>query len=448
MFLANVNFASKSRITPVMLAIKNQRLDILQKLVSKGAKITIRDDSGTTPLALASQVGNSAIMEYLLKYGADVDDGSLHDAARELQCDAIRILIRHGHDPDYPSERHGGRSVLSELCFKAVDNNPSFEDLEEAIRCLIANGADIKQQGLNGKSLFHYALDSSDPMTILRALLKIMWKVVNEDCYLFTDGQYTYSLTKYVEKGLSIGPAAQNQEVIALLKTKRAQDRIWANSMDAAQPEDYCGAPQHVQEELIRRQALERRKSEMRDLVQFQVGLKRYEAIEESKILQMKTDEENRRELEKARTYEQILENKAEQQLRLEGMAELERQRLAHIRQSSEITHLEKIRDVQVSTQRAIGEAKIEAEQTEHLLRIEYMEARIKAQNDGAKAQLAIEEGGMQDKDRILQRQHEREMTRLKTQKTLVDKTQSLANNLRTAGVNQRQIGYIMGEEA
>ena len=60
---------------------------------------------------------------------------------------------------------------------------------------------------------------------------------------------------------------------------------------------------------------------------------------------------------------------------------------------------------------------------------------------------LAIEESGMQDKDKIMQRQHEREMSRLKTQKTLVEKTQALANNLRTAGVNQRQIGYIMGEE-
>ncbi len=431
-----------------MLAIKNQRSDVLQKLVSKGAKIAIQDDSGMTPLALASQGGNSAIMEYLLQYGADVDDGSLHDAVGQLRCDAIRVLIKHGHDPDYPSERHGGRSALSELCFKAVDNDPSFEDLEEVIRCLIANGADIKQRGLNGKTLFHYALDSSDPIKILRALLKVLWKVVNEDCYLYTDGQYTYSLTKYVEKGLSIGPAVQNQEVIALLKTKLAQDRIWANSMDAAQPEDYCGAPQHIQDGVIRRQDLERRKSEMRDFAQFQVGLKRYEAIEESKILQMKTDEENRRELEKARTYERIYENKADQQLRLEGRAELERQRLARIRQSTEISHLERIRDVQVSTTRAIGEAKIETEQTEHMLQIEYLETRIQKQNEGARQQLAIEESGMQDKDRILQRQHEREMSRLKTQKTLVESTQSLANNLRSAGVNQRQIGYIMGEEA
>src|ERR1700730_2326375 len=107
-----------------MLAIKNQRPEVLEKLISRGAKVTIPDDSGITPLALASQVGNSTIMEYLLERGADVDDGSLHDAARELPCDAMRVLIKHHHDPVYPSDRHGGRSALAELCFKAVDNSP------------------------------------------------------------------------------------------------------------------------------------------------------------------------------------------------------------------------------------------------------------------------------------------------------------------------------------
>lgn len=430
-----------------MLAIKNQRPDILEKLISKGAKVTISDDSGLTPLALASQVGNSTIMEYLLERGADVDDGSLHDAARELRCDAMRVLIKHNHDPDFPSDRHGGRSALAELCFKAVDSGPRPEDLEEAIKCLIGNNADYRQRGLGGKTILHYALDSSDPITILKVLLKILWKVINDDSFLFTDGKLTYSLTKYVEKGLALGPEVQNQEVIQLLKKKLAQDRIWANSVDAPQPEDYCGAPQHIQDAISRRRDLEIRKAELHDFSQFQVQLKRHEAIEESKILQIKVEEESRRELEKARTIERILENRAEQQLRLEGRAELERQRLAQMRQSSEISHLAKIREEQVATQRAIGQAKIESGQTEHMLQIEYLEAKISQENNGIRSRLAIEESSMENKDRIFQRQHEREMTRLKAQKTLVDNTQSLANNLRTAGVNQRQIGYIMGEE-
>jgi hypothetical protein len=277
--------------------------------------------------------------------------------------------------------------------------------------------------------------------------LKTLWKFIDEDCFLFTEGQYYYSLTKYVEKGFALGPKVQNQEIIQLLKKKLAQDRFWARDIDAPQPLDYCGAPQNIEEAVNRQKDLERRKAELRDFSQFQVELKRHEAIEESKILQIKTEEENRRELEKARTIDHILENRADQQLRLEGRAELERQQFARMRQSAEISHLGKIREEQVATARAIGQAKIENDQTEHMLQIEYLEVRNTKENDGLRSRLAIEESGMQDKDRILQRQHEREMTRLKTQKTLVDKTQALANNLKTAGVNQRQIGYIMGEE-
>jgi hypothetical protein len=99
----------------------------------------------------------------------------------------MRVLIEFGHDPDFPSDRHDGRSALAELSYKAVDNGPN-PDLEEAILCLIAAKADFRLGFVGGKTIFHYALDSSDPLTILRVLLKTLWKVINEDCFLYTDG--------------------------------------------------------------------------------------------------------------------------------------------------------------------------------------------------------------------------------------------------------------------
>src|SRR5450432_1955750 len=171
---ANVNFSTKSLTTPLLLSVKEQRSDVLEMLIAKGAKVAVPDETGISPLAWASQVGNTSVMTLLSKAGAEVDDGSLHDAARELRCDAMRVLIKYGHEVDYPSARHGGRSALAELCYKAVDNGPSL-DLEEAIRCLIANGADFRMKFARGKTIFHYALDSCDPVTILKALLKPFW---------------------------------------------------------------------------------------------------------------------------------------------------------------------------------------------------------------------------------------------------------------------------------
>lgn len=443
--LANVNFTSKSRKNPVMLSITNQRPDVLEKLISKGGKVTVTDVNGNTPLALASQVGNATIMAHLLEAGAEVNDGSLHDTARELRCDAMRVLIRYGHEVDFPSDRHDGRSALAELCYKATDNG-SCSDLEEAIACLIANDANITLHFVGGKTILHYALDSSDPLTILRALLKSIWKRINDECYLFTDGQYTYSPTKYVEKGLAMGPAVQNEEVLQLLRRNRAVDRFWANHIDASQPSDCCGAPRHIEDEVIRQRARAKRLSEQHEDVLKQVELKRLVAIEEGKILQRQTEEEILSEIQKARSSELILKNRANLQQQLETRAEEERQRLARMKQANEISHIKAIGEEQVSNQRAIGQARIEMDQTEHMLQIEYTDTRIQKENDGVRARLAIEGSALQDRERILIKQHEREVARMKTQKTLVESTQALANNLRNTGVNQRQIGYIMGE--
>lgn len=439
-----------------MLSIKNQRSDILEMLISRGAKVTIADSNGVTPLALASQVGNAVAMAHLLKAGAEIDDGSLHDAARELRCEAMRVLIRFNHEVDFPSDRHEGRSALAELCLKAVDNGPS-PVMEEAIECLIANGANVKLRFYGGKTVFHYALDSSDPLTILRILLKLLWKVVNDDVFLFDDGTNTYSLTKYVEKGLSLGPHVQKEEIIELFHQKRVVDRFWANDLNSSQPLDMCGEPQHIRDEYNRQKARARRLDEKRQEVLEQIELKRLTAIEENRLLRDRTDVEIRLDLERARMQDRIIETRADQQLRLDSRAELERQRLLEIKHGNELSYVKAIGDAQFHSQRRIGEAKIANEQTEHMLAIEYIEARtdkesegartrLAIENEGTRTRMAIENGGREDAEKIQKRMHEREMARLKSQKQLVDSNMALAGSLQSAGMNQKQIGYITGE--
>jgi hypothetical protein len=170
-------------------------------------------------------------MKSLLSAEAEQNDGSLHDAARELRCDSIRLLIEYGHQPDYPSERHDGRSALAELCYKAVDYSPKSAALEAAVICLIGQGADIwlkcVSQDRCAKTMLHYAMDSSNPMSILAILLKLMWTKVNDDSFLYINNNYTYSLTKYVEKDVFKGPPAQKEEILKLLRNKRIIDRFW-----------------------------------------------------------------------------------------------------------------------------------------------------------------------------------------------------------------------------
>jgi hypothetical protein len=75
---------------------------------------------------------------------------------------------------------------------------------------------------------------------------------------LFTDGEYTYSPTKYVEKGKCRGDNSQTQSLIKLLKDCKAIDRYWKN--EGPQPPDYENAPPHIVKAEEERKEAERRK--------------------------------------------------------------------------------------------------------------------------------------------------------------------------------------------
>jgi len=468
-FIDDVNVKSKTNITPVMLSIRNHRFDILDKLIDKGAKVTDVSNDGFTPLAMASSLGSAEVMAKLLEAGAEIDDGSLHDAARELLADNMRVLIKFGHEPDYPSDRHDGRSALAELCLNANCSGRNLE-LEEAISCLIANGADIKLRcGAKGKSIFHYALDSSDPVSIVTVLLKLLWKVINDDCYLYDDGKYTYSLSKYVEKHLFQGPQEQTDEILKLLRNKRATDRFWANSIDDQQPPDMVGAPQHIIDEVQHQRVREKRKSELKMDILHSIEMKRLAAIEEDRILGVQNQTAIQRQIEASRAQLSIQETEADQSLRLSSRAETERQRLLGVRHTAELQHTRAIGQEQlqiqaslsrsqIATAKAIEEGKIDSERTAQRLQIEYMGARSAKENEGVKARLMIENDGvktrtvvendaMAERESIGKRMHDREMARLVAQKRLLEGA-AVAPSGRMGGgqIGGRQVGYIMGE--
>lgn len=458
---ANVNFKSKSGMTPLVLAIQNQRSDIVQKLVSRGASVSVPDPDEISPLALASRLGSTPIMELLLRGNAESDDGSLHDAARELRCDAMRVLIKYGHEVDYPSDRHEGRSALAELCLKAVNCRPQPSKIEEAIQCLVANDADIRlrtrSEHDSGKTVLHFALDSSDPMSILPVLLKMTWKILNEECFLYTDNTYTYSLTKYVEKGVYQGPTEQKNDIIRLLRNKRALDRYWGNSIELPQPADYCHAPKYIEEEILRQKLREMQRIEERQDVMNRLELKRITVVGETEIMEIQTEAEMKRDRTKAQVERELIAAKERIKMQLEMDAGRTRDQIMAAQHNRELNHQMALGNVQVRTQRELGDVQagtqrtirqeaFEEERTRNVMQIEYTEKKTNMENEALRARLAIEGSAMEDQDRILTRQNEREIARIKMQKTLVDKNLSLAGTLQGAGMNQRQIGYITGE--
>lgn len=210
-------------------------------------------------------------MQTLLKASAAPNDGSLHDAARMTNSDAINLLIKHGHDVNFPLVRLNGRPPLFELCLYATTHlsqsqatAPQKEkQLKKALQTLISAGAltDLQMPQVGNRALIHFCLDCANPHMMTKCFLETgQFKDINKDYNLFNDGEYTYSPTKYVEKGCCVSNKTQSQSIVALLKSFHALDRYWKN--EGPQPIDMVSAPTHIQENETERLAREKIKFE------------------------------------------------------------------------------------------------------------------------------------------------------------------------------------------
>lgn len=140
----------KTHNVPLLhLAIDDGRHGIIQCLIEEGAEVDVPDENDITPVVLATQKNDMRSMQTLLAASASPNDGSLHDAARMANADAINLLLKHGHDPNFLCVRFDGRPPLFELCLHAPDhlkrtqatNQQKEKMLKMAIKALIAGKA-------------------------------------------------------------------------------------------------------------------------------------------------------------------------------------------------------------------------------------------------------------------------------------------------------------------
>jgi len=100
---ANVNARYRGR--PVLLwAIQEGHLNVVKVLVAAGASLKRRDNLGFSALGEAAGIGNTRIVKFLLKAGADVNGKSaygspLHTACAYRHSKIAKLLLDHGADP-------------------------------------------------------------------------------------------------------------------------------------------------------------------------------------------------------------------------------------------------------------------------------------------------------------------------------------------------------------
>lgn len=158
MMRARVNVRDKAYdgITPLHAAVETGNVEIVQYLLSRGAKINIRDFQKRTPLMMLDEDATPEMFQLLLTYGAKVKlvdkEGNTvlhHFAAYDEQGDMIRTLVNYGVDVN-ALNKEGKTSLM------VAAENESAANIE----ALIQSGADPNAAGRSGKTAWMLTEDA------------------------------------------------------------------------------------------------------------------------------------------------------------------------------------------------------------------------------------------------------------------------------------------------
>lgn len=432
---ADPNFTtSLTNTTPLMVAVSSGREQIVLDLLVAGADPTAQDFRGTTPVALASALGTQAgktIMKYLLKVNPSVNDGSLHTAAAKLDYDTIELLLEAGHEPDFPSTLHDGRSALAEAVFHGSISSgkdvsgKNEKAMEKIITLLLKNGSDPTIQS-HGRSVMLLALMSPDPVPTTRILLKCgLWKEINSPAHQFKDEFFVYSPTQYIARILK--QTRHTDELLRLLRNNRAKDTFYAHIPNAEQPPGTINLPAHLeQEEHERRSRIQaihnaeehheltiRRTKELA-AVQAEVWTQQADLEDTRTLARWRTEIENVR--ERARIADEVF------------AGELARERA---KRAEQLAHERKL--TAAAGQRADAERSAEEGHRRKMLEWMTREDEQKVQTERRLREMRLSE--KEETERIDRGADERIKMRISEQRRLVESQSHLAGKLQQGGI-------------
>ncbi|KAK1752926.1 Inversin, partial [Echria macrotheca] len=242
---ADISYTTpKTQTTALMLAAMAGRRSITRILLESGAKSSSRDVYGRSALYFASRSGDANLVALLLKTRPSPNDGALHEASRRFHTQVMRLLLKAGHDPNYRSPRHGGRTALGELALNAVVPADTTA-MEEALDILTTAGASPLLK-VDGKTTVFLALDNQQNEHMTQVLLqKVLRSTIHSHENTYQQGIYHYSPTAYVAKGILLGP--HSDALIQMLRVNGVEDRFYA-SPGEQQPPDAVGLPDEIRE--------------------------------------------------------------------------------------------------------------------------------------------------------------------------------------------------------
>lgn len=179
------NVAADDGMTPLHKIASGKTLKGAASLIKKGADIEAKDVKGSTPLIVASEYGNEAMIKYLLESGANLEAANangwraLHMAAYCGEINSMALLIKEGAEIESKSKKGATALHAATVAGKAdavnvlLKSGAKVEALS-ILRAVILGHTDIALilfQNADTKVIFAIILI---PVTIF---LLLMWKV-------------------------------------------------------------------------------------------------------------------------------------------------------------------------------------------------------------------------------------------------------------------------------
>ena len=144
-------------MTPLMMAVQNNSLDVVCLLLGKGADPNVVNSDGVSCLLIAA--GKDILQNHL--------ESSSSGECKEHEL--VRVLLRHGADVNHACRGTGDTALTV-----AVANRASVD----VVQALIEQGANINHSDNKGSTALKYAYEE-DLETIVRLLLKNGASVTN-----------------------------------------------------------------------------------------------------------------------------------------------------------------------------------------------------------------------------------------------------------------------------
>ena len=147
-----------TNVNLILAAAENEDIEVLMYLISKGADLNAKRDSGeevwggqTLLHSAARSNNNIAVLEYLISNGADInakdDEGKtpLHYAAHNKISHVIRFLIRQGADINAKDKY--GNTALDEAYTGEQRHTSQYGNLNPYSKALVQNINLLREAG-------------------------------------------------------------------------------------------------------------------------------------------------------------------------------------------------------------------------------------------------------------------------------------------------------------